>query len=129
MEVEFNRLALKADDYLVIKLNSEGLTEDELKKKLFDIRNDDFVRYVEEKGNKVFVTYSGVDFSILRMNENDKVVAYIDVTNLSDEDAEKYSDYVRFKLEGNIESYKLIVVPRKRNSPELAIKTNEEVKE
>lgn len=128
MEVEFNRLKLKKDDFLVIKLNSEGLTEDELKQKLFDIRNDDFVKYVEEKGNKVFVTYSGVDLSILRMQDNDKVVAYIDVTNLNEEEEEKYSDFVKFKLGGNIESDKLIVVPRRKNSPELAVRMNEEVK-
>lgn len=129
MEVEYSKLSLKPGDYLVIKLNTNGLTEEEARQKLSEIRNDEFVKYIEDKGNKVFVSYTGVDFSILRMTDDDKLVAYIDVTDLDEEKASKYEEFVRFKLENNISEDQLIVVPRRKNSPELAIKMNEEVKE
>lgn len=129
MEVEYNKLSLKPGDYLVIKLNTNGLTEEEARQKLSEIRNDEFIKYIEDKGNKVFVSYTGVDFSILRMLEGDKLVAYIDVTDLSEEEASKYEEFVSFKLEGNVPKEQLIIVPRRKNSPELAVKTTEEEKE
>ena len=80
MELEFQKLNLQENDFLVIKVSKGDLTEDELKNRLFELRNDEFINYVEEKGHKVFLTYTGIDLQILRLEENDKVVAYVDVS-------------------------------------------------
>lgn len=125
MELEFNKMNLKEGDFLVIKVNTQGLSEEELKQRLFQTRNDEFVKYVEEQGNKVFVTYSGVDFSILRMEDSDKLVVYVDVTAFkTKEEQESYLEFIKFKLEDSISTDKLIIIPTK-SDVRLAIKKDE----
>lgn len=125
MELEFNKLNLKEDDFLVIKVKSEGLTEDQMKNRVFEVRNDEFVKYIEDKGNKVFVTYTGVDFSILRMESSDKLIVYVDVTPFkTEQEQESYLEFIKFKLEGNISEDNLIIIPTK-SDVKLAIKKEE----
>ena len=93
-EVDFYKLNLNPNDILVLKVNIEGLDKEQTEAKLNRVINDEFVSYVESKGNKVIVTYTGIDFSVLRMEENDKILSYIDVSQLNEEDSEKYVDRV-----------------------------------
>lgn len=125
MELEFNKMNLKEGDFLIIKVNTAGLSEDELKQRIFQTRKDEFVKYIEEQGNKVFVTYSGVDFSILRMEDADKLVVYVDVTAFeTEEEQQSYLEFIKFKLEGNISRDKLIIIPTK-SEVRLAVKKDE----
>lgn len=127
MELEFQKLNLQENDFLVIKVSKGDLTEDELKNRLFELRNDEFINYVEEKGHKVFLTYTGIDLQILRLEENDKVVAYVDVSPFRTiEEKEEYLSFVKFKMQGNISEDKLLLVPRDTNFTQLAVQTKEE---
>jgi len=120
MKLEFSKLNLRPEDILVVKVDTNGLDGSEAIKKVSSIREDEFIKYIEERGNKVFVSYSGLDFQILRMETNDKVMAYIDVSSLNEEDSEKYIDYIKFKL-GETLQEKLICVPIKNGSPKIRI--------
>jgi hypothetical protein len=64
-EIGFSRLNLKLGDDLIIKVNTSGLSEEDSVKKLKEISDDDFLKYVTERGHRVFVTYTGVDLEIL----------------------------------------------------------------
>jgi hypothetical protein len=125
MEVEFNRLGLKEGDYLVIKVKANDLSDEELKSKLFEVRNDEFVQFVESKGHKVLVVHPGLEFNILRMEENDKLVVYVDLTPFNNEEANNYIDFLNFKLESHIEKDKLVIVPSRKNNVALAVKKDE----
>lgn len=126
-EIQFSRLNLKEGDSLVVKLDTRGLSEEISSDKLKEIRNDSFIKYVESKGHSVFVTYTGIDLSILRLGENDKVVAYTNITNMNEDEASKYIDYVDFKLRDQIGEDRLVIVPVANNSPTLKVaKENKE---
>lgn len=120
-EIAFSRLNLKEGDSLVVKLDTRNLDEEKSSDKLKEIRNDPFIKYVESKGHNVFVTYTGVDLSILRLGENDKVVAYTNITNMNEDEASKYIDYVDFKLRDQIGEDRLVIVPVANNSPTLKV--------
>lgn len=126
MEVEFSRLNLKEGDSLIIKIKGDNLSEDELKYKVFETREDEFVKFVESKGHKVFVAHPGIDFSVLRMDENDKLVAYVDISPFTNDEANSYIDFLNFKLEPHFEEQKLVVVPTRKNTVQLGVKINEE---
>lgn len=127
MEVQYKRLNLKEGDNLIIEVDNVGLTEDELKNKLFELRNDEFVSFVEEKGHKVFVTHSGIKLEILRMEPNDKLVVYADVSNMTDEEEKQYLDFVKFKITANVPEEKIILLPKRNGSPALStLQTKEE---
>lgn len=120
MELEFSKFKLQPEDILVVKVDTNGVDEAEAIKKVSSLREDEFIKYIEERGNKVFISYTGLDFQILRMEETDKVVAYIDVSSLDEENSEKYVDYIKFKLGESLQE-KLICVPVKNGSPKLRI--------
>lgn len=124
LEVEFNKLNLKENDSLVIKVNTSGMSEEEAVKRLGDIREDEFIRYIEEKGNKVFVTYTGVDVQILRLQENDQLAVYVDTTGLEENKVEKYLDFIAHKLESLGD--KVLIIPTMGNSPQLRVVKKEE---
>lgn len=125
-EVQFSRLSLEKGDYLVIKVDINDLTDEQIKERLTSVREDPFVKYVEEQGNPVFVTYSGINLNILRLEENDKVVASVNVSDLPEQMAEKYLDYIKFKLVDYIGEDRLMVIPVNNGSPVLStIKSNE----
>ncbi len=125
-EVQFSRLSLEKGDYLVIKVDINDLTDEQIKERLASVREDPFVKYVEEQGNPVFVTYSGINLNILRLEENDKVVAAVNVSDLPEQMAEKYLDYIKFKLVDYIGEDRLMVVPVNNGSLVLStVKSNE----
>ena len=124
LEVEFQKLNLKEGDCLVIKVNTYGMSEDESVKKLSSIREDEFIEYVENKGNKVFVTYSGIGVEILRMEENDKLAVYVDTTSLEESKLEKYLEFIEHKLESLAD--KVVIIPTQFNSPQLRVVKEEE---
>ena len=119
-KIEFSKLNLQKNDILILKVNVYGLDEKSATEKLSEVRNDEFVKYIEEQGNKVIVSYTGLDFQILRTQENDKVVAYADVSMMTDNQAEEYLDLIKSKLYDSIGD-KLICVPTKNGSPVLKI--------
>lgn len=126
MELEFSKFNLQPEDILVVKVDTNGLNESESIKKVSSLREDEFIKYIEAKGNKVFVSYTGLDFQILRMEETDKVVAYIDVSSLEEENAEKYVNYVKFKLGESLQD-RLICVPVKNGSPQLRVEKGDKI--
>jgi len=119
LEVEFQKLNLKEDDCLVIKVNTYGLSEEQAVEKLSNIRDDEFIRYIEDQGNKVFVTYSGIGVEILRMEETDKLAVYVDTTTLEESKEEKYLNYIKDKLISLGD--KVIIIPTKFNSPQIRV--------
>jgi len=119
-KIEFSKLNLQKNDILILKVNVYGLDEKSATEKLSEVRNDEFVKYIEEQGNKVIVSYTGLDFQILRTQEDDKVVAYADVSMMTDNQAEEYLDLIKSKLYDSIGD-KLICVPTKNGSPVLKI--------
>ena len=124
-EIQFSRLSLQKGDYLVIKVDITQLTDDQIQERLSSIREDSFVKYVEEQGNPVFITYSGINMNVLRMQENDKLIAYVNVSDLPEQTEIKYLDYIRHKLVDHVGENRLIVIPVRNNSPVLQIKPEE----
>lgn len=120
-EIGFSKLNLKEGDSLIVKIDISNLNEEDSIKKLKEVRNDPFIKFIESKGHNIFVTYTGVDLNILRLEENDKVVAYINTANMTEEESTKYINYIDFKLRDQIGKDKLIIVPVKNNSPKLKI--------
>lgn len=121
MDLQFKRLNLKEGDSLVVEVSSSGLTEDEIQERLKSVREDEFTKFVEDKGHKVFVTYTGVNLNILRMQENDKLAVYVDTTVMDQPTETKYIDYIKSILSRNIEEEKLVVIPQKEGYPQLGI--------
>jgi hypothetical protein len=119
-KIEFAKLNLQKNDILILKVNIYGLDEKSATEKLSEVRNDEFVKYIEEQGNKVIVSYTGLDFQILRTQEDDRVVAYADVSMMTDDQSEEYLDLIKSKLYDSIGD-KLICVPTKNGSPVLKI--------
>lgn len=118
-DVEFEKFNLKDDDCLVVRVNTSSMTEDEAVNKLTEIREDPFIQYVEEKGNKVFVTYSGVKLEILRLEETDKLAVYVDVSDMEEGKRDKYLEFIEHKmsaLEDNV-----IVLPVDNNMPQYRV--------
>ncbi len=124
-EIQFSRLNLQKGDYLVIKVDITQLTDDQIQERLSSVREDPFVKYVEEQGNPVFITYSGINMNVLRMQENDKLIAYVNVSDLPEQTEIKYIDYIRHKLVDHVGEDRLIVMPVRNNSPVLQIKSEE----
>lgn len=120
-EIQFLKLGLSENDILVLRVDINGLNEEQAVKKLADIREDDFVKYVESRGNKVITTYTGLDINILRLNDGDKVLAYANVTSMDEEQEEKYLDYIKYRLQDTIGD-RLICVPVRNGSPVIKIK-------
>jgi hypothetical protein len=126
MEIVFSKFNLKENDVLVINVDTKGLDLDSAKNRVFNTREDPLVKFIESKGNKVLVTYSGVSLNILRLEENDKVAVYADVSVMDEQETEQYIDYLKFKLKDSIGEDKLVIVPVKGNSPKLKIVKSEE---
>ena len=126
LEIEFQKLNLEENDSLVIRLNTQNMDESVILEKLSEIRNDDFVKYIENSGHKVFVTYNGIKLEILRMEETDKLVMYLDTSSLKTlKEKEEYINYIKMKMIDVSE--KLIVVPM--DSPKNKIRTVSEGEE
>lgn len=123
-EIEFLKLNLKQDDILIIKVDTSEMTPDEATDKLSSVRDDDFVNYIKDRGNPVLVAYSGLDFEILRLDEKDKVVVYMDVSSMDDDRAKNYEDYIKFKLNETLGD-KLIPIQVRNGSPVLKVSKGE----
>ncbi len=121
--VGFEKLNLKPEDILIIKVDTIGLSEEESLSRLSSVRNDGFVKYIQDKGNAVLVAYSGLNFEVLRKSENDKVLVYAEIADVSEE-SEKYLDYIKFKLKGDLGD-KVVVIPTKKEVP-LSVKISKE---
>ena len=122
LEIEFQKFNLKENDCLVVRVNTANMTEEEAVNKLNEIREDSFLQYVEEKGNKVFVTYSGVKLEILRLEEGDKLAVYVNVTDMDDEKKEKYLDFIEHKMSA-LED-KVVILPIDNNEPQYRVMNN-----
>ena len=121
--VGFEKFNLKPEDILIIKVDTIGLSEEESLSRLSSVRNDGFVKYIQDKGNAVLVAYSGLNFEVLRTSENDKVLVYAEIADVSEE-SEKYLDYIKFKLKGDLGD-KVVVIPTKKEVP-LSVKISKE---
>jgi len=125
-DVEFERFNLKEDDCLVVRVNTSNLTEEQAVDKLTEIREDSFIKYVEEKGHKVFVTYTGVKLEILRLQEDDKLAVYVDVTDMEETRRDQYIEFIEQKM--SVLEGKIVILPIENNMPQFrVVNTNEEV--
>lgn len=122
-DITFEKLNLKKEDILIIKVDTFGLSEEESLNRLSSVRNDEFVKYIQDKGNAVLVSYSGLNFEILRTSKNDKVLVYAEVPNISEE-SEKYLNYIKFKLDESLGD-RVVIVPTKKEVP-ISVKVTKE---
>ena len=98
-DVEFQKLNLQENDSLVVRLNTSNMDEEEIVSKLNEIKNDEFIKYIEESGHRVFITYNGVKLEILRLQENDKLVMYVDTSSFKTlKEKDEYMDYIKMKM-------------------------------
>lgn len=120
LDLEFRKFNLQEGDNLIIKVNTSGMSEDQAVESLKNVYNDPFTEYVRNKGHQVFVTYTGVDMQILRIEENDKIAVYCDVSRFTDsEEKEKYLSFIKEKLSELGD--KVIIVPTEGSDPRLRI--------
>lgn len=119
-ETNFYKMNLSTDDILVLKIDISGMTEEQASKRLELVREDEFVKYIESKGNKVIVSYTGIDFAVLKLDEGDKVIAYLDVSPLDENDEERYVNKFKGSL-NHIFGEKLVTIPTRNGSPVLGI--------
>lgn len=124
LELEFQKLNLTDGDVLIIKTNLQGLSEKEVVTKLTELREDDFVKYIVGKGNRVVVSYSGIDFQILRTLPNDKVLVYVDTSAMNEEESSEYLDIVKNKLTETI-SNEVVIIPLSNSSIKLNVEQGE----
>ncbi len=124
LELEFQKFNLKEGDVLVIKTNLHGLSEEQAVSRLSELREDEFVKYIEAKGNRVVVSYTGVDFQILRTEPNDKVVAYVDVSTMEEDESSEYLSLIKNKLSDTI-SNEIVMVPLTKGSIGLKVDKGE----
>lgn len=123
-DVEFEKFNLKEDDCLVVRVNTSNLTEDQAVEKLTEIREDSFIKYVEEKGHKVFVTYTGVKLEILRLQEDDKLAVYVDVTDMEETRRDQYIEFIEQKM--SVLEDKIVILPIENNMPQFRVVNNNE---
>lgn len=126
-DIMFSKLKLQVGDSLVIKVNTDGLSEDLAVEKLKQISEDPFIDYLKNKGHTIFISYTGIDISILRLNEDDKVLVGVDISGMDEETAKRYVNFVEFKLSSNISKDRLVIVPKSGNT-ELNVLVNKENK-
>ena len=122
--VEYKRLKLSEEDILIIKVDVGGLSEEKSLERVKSIREDEFVKYIESMGNKVIVSYSGIDFQVLRLNENDKLVVYADVSSMDEQQSTQYETLVSDKI-GKVVENEILFVPVKNGSPVLKVKNGD----
>lgn len=119
-DLEFRKFNLQEGDNLIIKVNTSGMSEDQAVESLKKVYNDPFTEYVRNQGHQVFVTYTGVDIQILRIEENDKIAVYCDVSRFTDsEEEEKYLSFVKEKLSELGD--KVIIIPTEGCDPRFRI--------
>lgn len=110
IDIDLSKFDLGDNDVLVIKVKNE-IVGDELIKVLTEIKDDPVIKTLIENGKKVFYTYSGIDLSILRMEEKDKLLIYMDVSPFeNEEDKTSYVDLIKGKIQTQI-SNEVVVVP------------------
>jgi hypothetical protein len=124
MELEFKKLSLQKEDVLIIKVGSENQTANDVIEKMATIRNDEFVKFVQDKGNPVLVVNDGISFEVLRKKENDKVLVYLDVSSMTPEESETYEQLIKFKLQDSLGDSMICVPVKSRTS--MKVKSEEE---
>ena len=122
LELQCEKFNLKEGDNLVIKVNTSGLSQTQVAEQLQKLSNDEFVEYVKSKGHGVFVTYSGIDLQILRMQEEDKLSVYVNLDLVNAEEQEQYLNLIEERLSGI--AGKFFIVPCKNDSVKTRV-TNE----
>lgn len=123
-DIMFSKLKLQDGDSLVIKVNTKGLSETEATNKLRSVASDPFISYLKERGHTTFVSYTGVDMSILRLQENDKVLVNVDISGMDQDTAKRYIDYIEFKLSSSISKERLVIAPMSGESKINVLKEN-----
>lgn len=124
MELQFQKLSLAKEDVLIIKVDSENQTENDVIEKMATVRNDEFVKFVQDKGNPVLVVNSGISFEILRKKENDRVIVYLDVSSMTEDQSDAYENIIKTKLQESLGD-NIICVPVKSKTS-MKIKSEEE---
>lgn len=111
-QVELLKFELSDNDILVVKVNIEGLTEEEAVEKIASLREDPVLKGLEEAGKKILYTYSGIDFSLVKLEEKDKLIVYVDVNYFElEEEKEEYLNTIKEKVQSQISDHDVIVCP------------------
>lgn len=109
--VEFQKFNLNEGDVLVVKVDISNCNEEEALKKLSVIREDSVLKGLADNGKKILFTYTGLDLSVLRITDADKLLVYADLSAFdSDETKDTYMETLRTKVQGQL-SNEVVIVP------------------
>lgn len=124
--VILEKFNLVEGDVLVVKVDISGCTEEQALTKLGEARANETLKSISEAGGKILFTYTGIDFSLLKMSEEDKLLIYADTSPFnSEEDKENYMTSLREKVSNQI-SNEVVVIPVDSTSLRAAIQTPED---
>jgi hypothetical protein len=124
--VILEKFNLGEGDVLVVKVDITGCTEEQALKRLAEARDNETLNSISEAGGKILFTYTGIDFSLLKMSEEDKLLIYADTSPFSsEEDKDLYMNSLKEKVGGQI-SNEVVVIPVDSTSLRAAIQTPED---
>ncbi len=119
-EVSYTKLRLKKDDILIINVSGDS---DNIVDKMSAVRNDDFVKFIEDKGHSVLVINNTIKMELLRKDKDDKVVVYAEVGEMSDSEIDSYINIIKERIETCIKDP--IIIPCKNNVSMKVMYSNE----
>lgn len=124
--VILEKFNLVEGDVLVVKVDITGCTEEQALAKLSEVRENETLKSISEAGGKILFTYTGIDFSLLKISEEDKLLIYADTSPFSsEEDKETYMSSLKEKVSNQI-SNEVVVIPVDSTSLRAAIQTPED---
>lgn len=126
IELQFSKLNLVEGDSLLVKVNVDGSNEELLAEKLKEVSQNGLVEYVRDKGHAVIITHSGIDFQILRLQENDKVMVYVNLDFVEEDQRQNYLNLIEEKLVGIKNDYVLVPIMKDAIRVRVSNKENEE---
>lgn len=119
-EVSYTKLRLKKDDILIINVSGDS---DNIVDKMSAVRNDDFVKFIEDKGHSVLVINNTIKMELLRKDKDDKVVVYAEVGEMSDSEIDSYINIIKERIETCIKDP--IIIPCKNKVSMKVMNSNE----
>lgn len=108
-DIQYKKMNLQKGDNLIVKVDTSKLSEEDAIKKLREVSDNKFLKYVHEQGHEIFVIYTGIDIEILRLNPEDKLLVYVREEGLNEEEKEKYFETIKDKLKNFKDQ--LVIVP------------------
>lgn len=112
-----SKFNLDEGDVLVVKVDISNLSEEEAIAKISSVREEPVLKELSDSGTKVLFTYTGIDLSVLKLGEGDKLVIYADTSSFeSEEDKDSYMGILKSKVSSQIDGHDVVVVPIDRTA-------------